>query len=336
MQRSVLAWWMISTVVGCGNVQDLNVDAGGTDATNGHDDAATQYALTVTTAGDGAGMVTSNPSGINCGTACTANYDSGTQVTLTAIPADDVSRFTGWSGGCSGSGACVISLAAVTTVTATFVRRGVLYMIRDGDDMLQRLDPVSLTITNIGPLGVDYALGDCAWDPANNTLYVVPRANTNLYRVNTTTGVATVIGSHGVSDMRALAFDPVPGTMYAHASGNLFTINLNTGATTLVGPSNVGTLDAMAWDPVRSRMVGVTSDVSGGTLFTVNLTNGAVTNLGPAGPLDNAGMAYDLKIDGFWAVDLSGRLFQYNPNAGMTRNDLSAIPGQHTCLTFRP
>jgi Divergent InlB B-repeat domain len=336
MQKSALACGMILAVVGCGNVQSQSIDAGGTDASDGHDGAGTQYALMVTIAGDGAGMVTSNTGGINCGAACTANYDSGTQVTLTATPADDVSRFTGWSGGCSGSGGCVVSLAAATTVTATFARRGVLYTIRDSDDMLQRMDPVSQTITNIGALGVDYALGDCAWDTTNNTLYMVPRSNTNLYRVNTTTGATTVVGNHGISDMRALAFNPVSGTMYAHASGDLFTINLSTGGTTLVGPSNVGTLDAMAWDPVRNRMVGVLSDFSGGTLYTVNLTNGAVTNLGPAGPLDDAGMAYDAKIDSFWAVDLGGQLFQYNPNAGMARNDLTPIPGQHTCLTFRP
>lgn len=152
-------------------------------------------------------MVTSNPGSINCGTVCTTNYDSGAYATLTTIPVDDVSRFTGWSGGCSGSGACVISLAAATMGTVTFARRSVLHMTRDGDDMPQWMDPVSLTITNIGSLGVNYAFVNCT-----------------------------------------------------------------------------------------------------------------VANLDPAGSVDNAGMAYDSKIDGFWVVDLGRRLFQYNPNAGMARN----------------
>ena len=43
-------------------------------------------ALTVTSAGSGSGTVTSTPAGINCPGTCTANFASGTQVTLTATP----------------------------------------------------------------------------------------------------------------------------------------------------------------------------------------------------------------------------------------------------------
>ena len=59
--------------------------------------AATQYTLTVTKAGTGAGTVTSNPAGINCGGDCNEVYNEGTAVTLTATP-DAGSTFTGWSG----------------------------------------------------------------------------------------------------------------------------------------------------------------------------------------------------------------------------------------------
>jgi hypothetical protein len=44
-------------------------------------------ALSVAKTGTGSGTVTSNPAGINCGTDCTENYNVGTSVTLTAIPA---------------------------------------------------------------------------------------------------------------------------------------------------------------------------------------------------------------------------------------------------------
>jgi hypothetical protein len=79
-----------------------------------------QGSLTVTEAGTGNGTVTSAPTGINCPTACSANFASGAQVTLTASPADG-STFAGWSGGgCAGTGTCVVTLNAATTVTATF------------------------------------------------------------------------------------------------------------------------------------------------------------------------------------------------------------------------
>ncbi|MCI0527443.1 MAG: PQQ-binding-like beta-propeller repeat protein, partial [Nitrospira sp.] len=42
------------------------------------------FTLTVTKAGTGSGTVTSNLAGIDCGSDCTENYNSGTEVTLTA------------------------------------------------------------------------------------------------------------------------------------------------------------------------------------------------------------------------------------------------------------
>jgi aryl-phospho-beta-D-glucosidase BglC (GH1 family) len=77
------------------------------------------FALTVTKAGAGSGTVTSSPSGINCGSTCSANYASGTSVTLTAAAASG-STFAGWSGACTGTGTCTVSMTAARSVTATF------------------------------------------------------------------------------------------------------------------------------------------------------------------------------------------------------------------------
>jgi hypothetical protein len=77
-------------------------------------------ALTVTRAGSGSGTVSSSPSGIDCGSTCAAEYASGTPVTLSAVAAQG-SVFAGWSGGgCAGTGVCLVTLTAVTAVTATF------------------------------------------------------------------------------------------------------------------------------------------------------------------------------------------------------------------------
>jgi aryl-phospho-beta-D-glucosidase BglC (GH1 family) len=81
--------------------------------------SGTQYTLSTAKSGSGTGTITSSPSGINCGSTCSAGYSSGTAVTLTASPASG-STFAGWSGACSGTGSCTVSMSAARSVTATF------------------------------------------------------------------------------------------------------------------------------------------------------------------------------------------------------------------------
>jgi uncharacterized repeat protein (TIGR01451 family) len=75
--------------------------------------------LSVAKAGTGAGTVSSSPVGIGCGATCSAVFLDGTSVTLTATPATG-SSFAGWSGACTGAGACVVPMNAAKAVTATF------------------------------------------------------------------------------------------------------------------------------------------------------------------------------------------------------------------------
>jgi sugar lactone lactonase YvrE len=78
------------------------------------------YNLFISKSGTGMGTVTSVPSGIDCGSVCTAPYDDGTSVSLTAVPSDD-SLFAGWSGGgCSGTGPCTVTMDGPKNVTAVF------------------------------------------------------------------------------------------------------------------------------------------------------------------------------------------------------------------------
>ena len=82
--------------------------------------AADLFTLTVSRSGAGSGTVTSSPAGISCGSTCSASFNSGTSVTLTASVASG-SVFAGWSGGgCSGTGTCTVTMNAGTSVTATF------------------------------------------------------------------------------------------------------------------------------------------------------------------------------------------------------------------------
>ena len=107
----------------------------------------TRPSLTVVREGTGNGTVTSSPAGIDCGTTCSASYDSGTAVTLTATPASG-STFEGWTGGgCAGTGPCTVTLTAGTTVFARFaVPRVSLTVTREGTG--------SGTVTS-SPAGID-------------------------------------------------------------------------------------------------------------------------------------------------------------------------------------
>lgn len=75
------------------------------------------FGVSVNKAGTGSGTVTGT--GINCGTDCSESYPVGTAVTLTAT-ADSGSYFAGWSGDCTGAGACIVTMDMAKNVTATF------------------------------------------------------------------------------------------------------------------------------------------------------------------------------------------------------------------------
>jgi len=79
----------------------------------------TTYSLAVYKVGAGGGMVASVPAGISCGADCSEAYASSTVVALSAQAAEG-SVFTGWSGACSGTGTCSVSMSSARAVNANF------------------------------------------------------------------------------------------------------------------------------------------------------------------------------------------------------------------------
>lgn len=70
----------------------------------------------------GRGVVTSRPAGIRCPRTCSAVFDQGTSVTLTAAPRPG-SLFAGWRGACGRRARCTITLGAARTIQALFARK---------------------------------------------------------------------------------------------------------------------------------------------------------------------------------------------------------------------
>ncbi|PJE57895.1 MAG: hypothetical protein COU81_03600 [Candidatus Portnoybacteria bacterium CG10_big_fil_rev_8_21_14_0_10_36_7] len=75
------------------------------------------YNLTVSV--NTGGVVNSSPAGISCGADCSESFVANTSVVLTALPSSGYT-FSGWSGACSGTNNCSISMSSNKSVGASF------------------------------------------------------------------------------------------------------------------------------------------------------------------------------------------------------------------------
>lgn len=140
--------------------------------------AAKTFALTVTKSGGGGGTIAASPAGINCGSDCSQNYAIGTSVQLTAT-SDLNSIFSGWSGDCSGTGPCVVTMGTAHAVTATFDRLVVLTVSKIGNGIG--------TVASV-PSGIDCG-ADCAENYAPGTSVILSAVpNGDLVSFNGWTG----------------------------------------------------------------------------------------------------------------------------------------------------
>ena len=133
--------------------------------------AATGLVLTVSVGGTGQGMVSSDPTGISCGTDCVETYPSGAVVTL-AASAPNGSTFGGWNGGgCAGTDPCTLTGNAPVGVGATFVAAPassyVLSVAKSGPGMVSS-----------GPAGISCG-SDCSESYASGTAVTLTAAPSN-------------------------------------------------------------------------------------------------------------------------------------------------------------
>jgi len=119
-------------------------------------------ALTISTSGTGSGTVGASPTGTSCGAGC-LSFAAGTVVTLTATP-NTGSTFAGWSGACSGTGSCTVTMNSNQAVTAAFnltVTSAITLSatsVSFGSQALQTVSPaqsILVTSNGTGPLTVN-------------------------------------------------------------------------------------------------------------------------------------------------------------------------------------
>src|SRR5438128_10938091 len=110
MRALILGFLALAFAASCGS--SSSISASTPEGGSGHT-SPTQVNLKITTAGNG--LV--RGAGTDCRGSCTAPYASGTQVHLVAVP-DSGASFVSWSGACSGTGACDLTLDGAREVSA--------------------------------------------------------------------------------------------------------------------------------------------------------------------------------------------------------------------------
>jgi len=183
------------------------------------------YTLTVSKGGMATGVVASSPSGIDCGADCTEDYSSGASVTLSATPAAGTA-FTGWSGACSGSGACTVSMTSARSVAASF-------------DVIRTMSVANIAMSLSSSRSRTNALASVTVrDGSNNP---VPGAQVTGTWSGVVSGNATVTtNSSGAADFRSASVKATTGSTFT------FTVTgITLSGYTYDAASNVETRDSI-------------------------------------------------------------------------------------------
>lgn len=181
---------------------------------------------------------------------------------------------------------------------------GVLYGVDDSTDSLVTCDTTTAACTLVGSLGVDVFNPGMDFS-STGTLYLVSQDDPgNLYTVNISTGVVTLIGSlGGTANGNSLALGPATAGCPSGAfmldginTPDIYCLNLTTGAATLVGSTGVSMegQPAMAFDASGTLWL-VEEEDTNGRIFKVDTNTGAATDVG-----------YTLSAGGFDALTIEG------------------------------
>jgi hypothetical protein len=216
----------VITAVGVGTAR-ITVTAGGQTATV---DVAVLAPVAVTLAGNGAGGVASGPAGVSCTTGstagCAGTFTPGTSVTLTATP-DGNSTFTGWSGDCTGTGACTVAADRARAVTATFGRRRVALSVTVGGN--GGSGDVLVTGGNVAP-ATPCAAGTCAYTVDAGVIVNI-NARPAAGSLVGTWGGELCAGTSGPTCSKALTADAAAGVTFTARDLVNVTATSSTGAT---------------------------------------------------------------------------------------------------------
>lgn len=194
-------------------------------------------------------------------------------------------------------------LACALLFTALASHAGPILTVSTGGSQLANVDVATGTTTVLGNTGL--ALTDIAFSPTGDLFGI---SFSNLYKVNSTTGATTLVGSlGGVSGTaNALVFGS-DGTLYM-AGNTLYTINTSTGASSAIG-SGIGYQSGGDLAFVGGNLYMASS---GNQLIQVDVGTGLGTFIGNLGVSNMFGLAtpdnatlYGVAGQGVYTVDVA-------------------------------
>jgi len=157
----------------------------------------------------------------------------------------------------------------------------------------------------------------------SNVFYAIDNTTGNLVTVDSSSGVATVVGALTVQaghTWTGMTWDAATGTMYAASTNGaisaIYTVDLNAPSATLVGTTSAAAiLIDIACHPMTGQMYG--HDLSD-QIFLIDKTNGAATVLGSTGFDANYAQGMDFNAE-------TGELYLAAYNNGNSSGELRLV-----------
>ena len=219
--------------------------------------------------------------------------------------------------------------------SAMIANAGILYAVQESTDSLVSIDTNDLSISVIGSLGTNFNFGGLAYDNNSATLYMIGgRGNNALYTVDTTTGNASLVGSHGINDLFGLTYDTTNNVLYASqfAGGSgLYSLNTSTGFATTINSAMANGIGGLAYDSNNDKLVGMSDGA--GDLYEIDRSSGSQSLLFNGSFVNDSGLTYDYDNDIYWDIDWSGNLYSYDLNTNIRTNHLSGL-GSYDGLAY--
>lgn len=219
----------------------------------------TVHSLTVTVSGGGS----VSGQGISCPNTCSSGYVAESTVTLTPT-AGSGSVFSGWSGACSGSGACQVTMSSDRAVTATFT--GVAPPANTAPPVIGGTPVVGQTLVASdgswrgSPTSFAYQWQDC--DITRNQCTSVIGASANTYKLtagdvgHTMRIVVTAmnaIASSSASSAQTATVTAAPALSHVRLIASAFTANKGTTLTLTL--SEAATINVLVTQARHGRKV---------------------------------------------------------------------------------